>query len=67
METTTVPLLISRMARVCINEAMSGNDIEEIFKRQIAEYDLDSKEQTELSQLLDDMGWKITKESDGWS
>jgi hypothetical protein len=53
----TVPLLISRIARVCANGAVSaGKDIEELFARQVKEYDLDKREQAELIQLLEDMG-----------
>ena len=53
----TVPLLISRIARVCANGAVSaGKDIEELFSRQVKEYNLDKREQAELIQLLEDMG-----------
>ena len=61
--TITVPLLISRIARVCINGMVSaGHDIEDIFKRQVAEYTLDKREQAELSQLLSDMGYPMMQD-----
>ena len=61
--TITVPLLISRIARVCINGMVSaGHDIEDMFKRQVAEYSLDKREQAELSQLLSDMGYAMMQD-----
>ena len=61
--TITVPLLISRIARVCINGMVSaGHDIEDTFKRQVAEYSLDKREQAELSQLLSDMGYAMMQD-----
>jgi hypothetical protein len=61
--TITVPLLISRIARVCINGMVSaGHDIEDIFKRQVDEYTLDKREQAELSQLLSDMGYPMMQD-----
>jgi hypothetical protein len=61
--TITVPLLISRIARVCINGMVSaGHDIEDMFKRQVEEYSLDKREQAELSQLLADMGWPMIQD-----
>jgi hypothetical protein len=61
--TITVPLLISRIARVCINGMVSaGHDIEDMFKRQVEEYTLDKREQAELSQLLSDMGYTMMQD-----
>lgn len=61
--TITVPLLISRIARVCINGMVSaGHDIEDMFKRQVDEYSLDKREQAELSQLLADMGYAMMQD-----
>uniref|UniRef100_UPI0020289F2C hypothetical protein n=1 Tax=Caballeronia sp. INML3B TaxID=2921749 RepID=UPI0020289F2C len=41
----TVPLLISRIARVCINGMVSGgHDIEDLFHRQAEKYDLTVRE-----------------------
>ncbi len=58
--TITVPLLISRIARVCINGMVSaGHDIEDMYKRQVEEYELDKREQAELAQLLADMGYPM--------
>lgn len=61
--TITVPLLISRIARVCINGMISaGHDIEDMFERQAEEYDLDKRERAELSQLLSDMGFPMLQD-----
>jgi len=58
--TITVPLLISRIARVCINSVVSGgHDLEDMYKRQVEEYSLDKREQAEVNQLLADMGYPI--------
>jgi hypothetical protein len=56
----TVDLLTSRIARVCINGMVSGgHSIEDIFARQVKEYDLDKREQACVAQLLDDMGFAL--------
>jgi hypothetical protein len=61
--TITVPLFISRIARVCINGMVSaGHDIEDMFDRQVKEYNLDKREQAELSQLLSDMGYAMVQD-----
>jgi hypothetical protein len=58
--TITVPLLISRLARVCINGMVSaGHDLEDVFAAQVKEYSLDKREQAELAQLLADMGYTV--------
>jgi hypothetical protein len=55
-----VPLLISRLARVCINGTVSaGHNIKQMFECQVAEYELTKREQTELSQLLSDNGYSV--------
>jgi hypothetical protein len=61
--TITVPLLISRIARVCINGMVSaGHDIEDMFEKQAQEYNLDKRERAELSQLLSDMGFPMIQD-----
>ena len=61
--TVTVPLLISRIARVCINGMVSaGHDIEDMYKRQVDEWKLDKREQAELAQLLSDMGYPMLQD-----
>ena len=56
----TVPLLISRIARVCINGVVSGgHDMEDLFHKQAEEYKLDNREKAEVVQLLSDMGFPI--------
>lgn len=59
----TVPLLISTIARVCINGMVSGgHDIEDIFEKQCEKYKLDDREQTEVMQLLSDMGYAVNRD-----
>lgn len=54
----TVPLLISRIARICINSMVSaGHDIEDVFKQQAKKYKLTDREKAEVIQLLEDMGY----------
>jgi hypothetical protein len=54
------PLLISGIARICINGAVSaGHDISDLYKRQVAQWKLSDREQFELKQLLFDMGWPM--------
>ena len=61
--TITVPLLISTIARVCINGMVSaGHDIEDMFERQASEYNLDKREKAELAQLLSDMGYPMIRD-----
>jgi hypothetical protein len=61
--TITVPLLISRIARVCINGMVSaGHDIEDLFERQAKEYNLDKRERAEVAQLLADMGYPMMQD-----
>jgi len=53
-------LLISSLARVCINSMVSaGHDLEDEYAKQIKEYKLDKREQRELGQLLEDMGYPL--------
>jgi hypothetical protein len=61
--TITVPLLISRIARVCINGMVSaGHDIEDLYARQVKGYGLDKREQAEVMQLLADMGYPLRQD-----
>lgn len=54
----TVPILISRIAKVCINSMVSGgHDIERTFDSQVKEWNLDKREQAELMELLENMGY----------
>lgn len=56
----TVPLLISRIARVCINSVVSaGKDLKLVFDDQVEKYKLNDREQAELLQLLEDMGYPL--------
>eukprot|EP00697_Spironema_sp_BW2_P013793 gnl/Spiro4/4055_TR2017_c0_g1_i1.p3 gnl/Spiro4/4055_TR2017_c0_g1~~gnl/Spiro4/4055_TR2017_c0_g1_i1.p3 ORF type:complete len:267 (-),score=-16.60 gnl/Spiro4/4055_TR2017_c0_g1_i1:3807-4607(-) len=56
----TVPLIISRCARVCINGAVSaGHDLPSLYHEQVKKYSLDTREQAELAQHLEDMGFPI--------
>ncbi len=59
----TVPLLISRIARVCINGTISaGHDLEDLYSRQVKKYKLNDREQAEVQQLLFDMGYPIRQD-----
>jgi hypothetical protein len=59
----TVPLLISRIARVCINGMVSaGHDIEDIYQDQVKKYALNDREQAEVMQLLSDMGYALRQD-----
>ena len=59
----TVPLLISRVARVCINGMVSaGHDIEDLYQRQVKLYKLNTREQAEVMQLLADMGYPVRQD-----
>ena len=59
----TVPLLISRIARVCINGVVSaGHDLEDLFARQAKKYKLTDREKAEVMQLLTDMGYPLRQD-----
>jgi len=59
----TVPILISRIARVCINGTISaGHDIEDLYKRQVDRWSLTDREQAEVQQLLFDMGYPLRQD-----
>ena len=59
----TVPLLISRIARVCVNGMVSGgHDIEDLYARQVKKYKLSEREQAETMQLLSDMGYALRQD-----
>jgi len=58
----TVPLLISAIARTCINSMVSaGKDIEDCFDKLATKYDLNDREELELMQLLADMGYAMRR------
>jgi hypothetical protein len=59
----TVPLKISRIARVCINAAVSaGKDIEDVMRRQAEKWKLTDDEKADLVQLINDMGYYIRRD-----
>jgi hypothetical protein len=59
----SVPLFISRLARICINGMVSaGHDIERTFTKLSEKYDLTKREQAELLQLLADMGYPVRRD-----
>lgn len=61
----TVPIFISRLARVCINGMVSaGHDIEDTFHDQAKRWKLTDREQAELLQLLQDMGYMPSSSMD---
>jgi hypothetical protein len=54
------PLLISGIARICINGTISaGHDIRDLYHRQVKQWKLTDREQFELKQLLFDMGFPM--------
>jgi hypothetical protein len=58
--TITVPLLISHIARVCINSVVSaGKNMEDTFKKLATKYKLTDRERIECIQLLQDMSFPI--------
>lgn len=59
----TVPLLISTLARICINSMVSaGHDIEDVFDKLVKKYKLTDREKLELVQLLADMGYPVRRD-----
>jgi hypothetical protein len=64
----TVPILISRIAKVLINGMVSGgHDIERMFDGQVKEWSLDKREQAELMELLDSMGYTMPRRDRGFA
>jgi len=60
--TVTVPILISGIARACINSMVSaGKDIEDEFQKLAKQYSLDKREEFMLYQALSDMGYHIRR------
>jgi ElaB/YqjD/DUF883 family membrane-anchored ribosome-binding protein len=58
----TVPLHISAIARACINSMISaGKDIERTASYFITKYNLNDRDQMELFQLLNDMGYMFVR------
>lgn len=59
----TVPLLISRLCRICINGKVSaGHDMEESYVKLAKKYKLDDREKAEFMQLLSDMGYPLRQD-----
>lgn len=59
----TVPIYISRIARICINGSVSGgHDIEDLFGRLVKKYSLTERDQAETMQLLADMGYPLRRD-----
>jgi hypothetical protein len=59
----TVPLKISRIARVCINATISaGKDMEDMVSKQSSKWKLDDNEQADLIQLIQDMGYIVRRD-----
>lgn len=59
----TVPIFISRLARICINGQVSaGHDIEDLYGRLVKKHALDNQQQAELMQLLCDMGYPLRRD-----
>jgi hypothetical protein len=59
----SVPLLISSLARSCINSMVSGGkDIERTYETLHKEYSLSKRERLELLQCLADMGYGVRRD-----
>lgn len=59
----TVPIFISRLARICINGMVSaGHDIEDIYGKLVKKHNLSDRDQAELMQLLADMGYPLRRD-----
>ena len=55
-----VPLIVSTIARICINGYVSaGHDMEDTFKRVADKYNLTDRDKLEVVQLIQDMGYPI--------
>ncbi len=60
--TVTVPILISGIARACVNSMVSaGKDIEDEFHKLASQYKLDNREEFMLYQTLSDMGYHVRR------
>jgi ElaB/YqjD/DUF883 family membrane-anchored ribosome-binding protein len=56
----TVPLLISSLARICVNGTVSaGHSMEEMYEKLCKKYKLSDREKLELVQLLSDMNYPL--------
>lgn len=59
----TVPILISSIARTCINSTVSGGkDIENTFERLAKKFKLTDREKVEVIQLLADMNFPMRRD-----
>jgi hypothetical protein len=55
-----VPLLTSRLARICIKSSMQGgHDLTEVFNYLVKKFKYNEREEAELVQLLEDMGYPL--------
>ena len=60
--TVTIPILISGIARACVNSMVSaGKDIEDEFHKLSKQYTLDKREEFMLYQTLSDMGYHVRR------
>jgi len=60
--TITVPLIVSYVARTCINSMVSaGKDIEDTFEKLAKKFDFNDREEVETIQLMADMGYAIRR------
>lgn len=56
----TVPLAVSAIARICVNGVVSaGKNLDDLFFKLAAKYDLTQREQSEVAWLLQDMGFPL--------
>lgn len=58
--TVTVPLIVSHVARICVNSMVSaGKDIEDTFDKLAQKYNFTERDKAETVQLLSDMGYAM--------
>ena len=56
-------LLTARIAKICINGMVSaGHDIEDVYKKQVDKYKLNLREQAQVMELLDNMGYALRQD-----
>jgi hypothetical protein len=59
----TVPIFISRLAKICINGTVSaGHDTSDLFDRLVKKFALTNVQQHELMELLANMGYPIQRD-----
>lgn len=64
----TVPLIISAIARICINSVVSaGHDLNKVYSQQVEKYKLSPREKAEVKWFLYDMGYPLRGDRGFWA